>query len=155
MRKRARERGRAWLHLYLTDEEQTEAGLVSSRDRLVVRLAAINGKMPQSRPRYFSLVQLPEQQALSFAASYPAFNRDWLGADGSLIFLLARTGAGSYDALLRRGLVVRPMAGFGVPDHVRITIGLAEENRRLIDALRALRATGSPEPPAAVAEVAR
>jgi hypothetical protein len=92
LRKRARARERAWLHLNLTDEEQTEAGLVSPRDRLVVRLAAINGKMPQSRPRYFSLVQLPEQQALSFAASYPAFSRDWLGADGSLILLLARTG---------------------------------------------------------------
>ncbi len=58
-------------------------------------------------------------------------------------FLLARTGAGVHDALLRRGVIVRPLAGFGMPEHVRITVGLPEENRRLVDALRQLRRDGS------------
>lgn len=54
-------------------------------------------------------------------------------------FLLARTGEGSYDALLREGVIVRPMAGFGLPDVVRITIGTAEENARLVKAVQTLR----------------
>jgi histidinol-phosphate aminotransferase len=54
-------------------------------------------------------------------------------------FLLAKPGAGSYDALLRKGVIVRPLAGFGMPEHVRITIGTAEENERLVKALRELR----------------
>ncbi|MEZ4216833.1 MAG: histidinol-phosphate transaminase [Myxococcota bacterium] len=54
-------------------------------------------------------------------------------------FLLARTGAGVYDALLREGVIVRPMRGFGLEDCVRITIGTAEENERAAKALRKVR----------------
>jgi histidinol-phosphate aminotransferase len=55
-------------------------------------------------------------------------------------FVLVRAGAGAYDVLLRQGVIVRPMGGFGLPDHVRITIGTAAENERAVRALRALRA---------------
>ena len=58
-------------------------------------------------------------------------------------FVLARTGRSTYDALLRQGVIVRPMGGFGLPDHVRITVGLPEENERLLKALRRLRESGS------------
>jgi len=36
-------------------------------------------------------------------------------------------------------VIVRPMAGFGLPDHIRITVGMPEENERLVKALRRLR----------------
>ena len=58
-------------------------------------------------------------------------------------FLLAETGADSYDALLRLGVIVRPMAGFGLPDCVRITIGTPEENEKLVKALQTLRERNS------------
>ncbi len=54
-------------------------------------------------------------------------------------FVLAKAGAGTHEALLREGVIVRPMAGFGLPDHVRISIGLPEENERLVKTLRRLR----------------
>jgi len=54
-------------------------------------------------------------------------------------FVLADAGAGAHEALLREGVIVRPMAGFGLPEHVRITVGLPEENERLIKTLRHLR----------------
>lgn len=54
-------------------------------------------------------------------------------------FLLARAGAGVHDALLREGVIVRPLAGFGLPDHIRISVGLAKENERLIKTLKRLR----------------
>jgi histidinol-phosphate aminotransferase len=38
-------------------------------------------------------------------------------------------------ALLAAGVVVRPMAGYGLPECLRITVGAADENRRLLDAL--------------------
>lgn len=41
-----------------------------------------------------------------------------------------------YDLLLREGVIVRPVANYGLPDHLRITLGLAQENRRAIAALR-------------------
>ena len=46
-----------------------------------------------------------------------------------------RRRAAVYEALLRHGVIVRPMAGYGFPEHVRVTVGTAEENRRFVDAL--------------------
>ena len=53
--------------------------------------------------------------------------------------MLARIGADVYPRLLRQGVIVRPLAAFGMPEHVRITVGLPEENERLIKALRRIR----------------
>jgi histidinol-phosphate aminotransferase len=53
-------------------------------------------------------------------------------------FLLARAGGGIQARLLREGLIVRPLAGFGMPEHVRISVGLPEENELLVKALRRL-----------------
>ena len=53
-------------------------------------------------------------------------------------FVLARFGdrtAAVEDALLARGVVLRPMAGYGLQAYSRITVGTADENRRLLDAL--------------------
>jgi histidinol-phosphate aminotransferase len=46
-----------------------------------------------------------------------------------------RTAAEAEVFLARRGLIVRGVAGYGLPDHLRITVGLEEHNRALIDAL--------------------
>ncbi len=59
-------------------------------------------------------------------------------------FVLARTGPEVYEPLLREGVIVRPMVGFGMPDYVRITIGLPEENERVVKALRRLRERRAP-----------
>jgi histidinol-phosphate aminotransferase len=55
-------------------------------------------------------------------------------------FFLVRVGdgAGVYDALLKKGVIVRPMAGYGLPEHIRVTVGLPEENRRFIESLNPL-----------------
>ncbi|NRA08298.1 MAG: histidinol-phosphate transaminase [Myxococcales bacterium] len=54
-------------------------------------------------------------------------------------FVLARTGADLPGRLLREGVIVRPLAGFGMPEHARISVGLPEENERLVKTLRELR----------------
>ncbi len=54
-------------------------------------------------------------------------------------FVLARTGAGSFDALLQEGVIVRPTGGFGLPEHTRITIGTPEENEAFLKALQRVR----------------
>ena len=49
-----------------------------------------------------------------------------------------RPGTELYDALLRKGVIVRPLPGTGLDHHVRVTIGTPAENARLIDAMRDL-----------------
>jgi histidinol-phosphate aminotransferase len=52
-------------------------------------------------------------------------------------FILVKVGpvARLYDALLRQGVIVRPVSVYGFPEHVRVTIGTREENERLVRAL--------------------
>jgi histidinol-phosphate aminotransferase len=54
-------------------------------------------------------------------------------------FICARVGkAGEiYKRLLRRGVIVRPVAGYELPEHLRITVGTAAENERFLVALGA------------------
>jgi histidinol-phosphate aminotransferase len=42
-----------------------------------------------------------------------------------------------YESLLRAGVIVRPVANYGMPRHLRVTVGRAEENQRFLDALKA------------------
>jgi histidinol-phosphate aminotransferase len=51
-----------------------------------------------------------------------------------------RPGAALFEALLRAGVVVRPMAGYGLPTGQRITLGLRAENEKLLRALQAILA---------------
>ena len=60
-------------------------------------------------------------------------------AESDANFLLVRVGPRVqeiYDALLRRGVITRPMDAFGLTEHLRITVGLGQENERLLTALR-------------------
>ena len=48
---------------------------------------------------------------------------------------LPLAGREVYERLLRRGVIVRPVDNYGMPRHVRITVGLPEENQRFLEAL--------------------
>jgi histidinol-phosphate aminotransferase len=52
-------------------------------------------------------------------------------------FVAVRVGdaARIYDSLLQQGVIVRPVAGYGMPEHLRVTIGLPHENERFLAAL--------------------
>jgi len=43
-----------------------------------------------------------------------------------------------YDDLLRQGVIVRPVANYELPNHLRVTIGLPDENKRFLDEFKAL-----------------
>jgi histidinol-phosphate aminotransferase len=53
-----------------------------------------------------------------------------------------RSAAAAYEGLLREGVIVRPVAGYGLPDALRITVGTATDNARCLAAIeRILRVT--------------
>lgn len=49
-------------------------------------------------------------------------------------FFLIKVGNGRavYERLLKRGVIVRPMASYRMPEYIRVTVGLPEENRRFL-----------------------
>ncbi|HZQ74655.1 MAG TPA: histidinol-phosphate transaminase [Burkholderiales bacterium] len=54
-------------------------------------------------------------------------------------FLTLRVGKAAeiYKRLLRRGVIVRPVGGYQLPEHLRVTVGTAQENAKFLGALGA------------------
>ncbi|MDO8540801.1 MAG: histidinol-phosphate transaminase [Opitutaceae bacterium] len=54
-------------------------------------------------------------------------------------FLLIKVGDGArvFDALQRRGIIVRPVKSYDLPEWIRVTVGTREQNRRLLENLPA------------------
>jgi histidinol-phosphate aminotransferase len=59
----------------------------------------------------------------------------WVPSHANFLLVDVGRGGAVYDKLLRKGVIVRPMSGYGYPKHVRISVGLPAENRRLVAAL--------------------
>ena len=61
----------------------------------------------------------------------------YVETEGNFILVqLGRSGQEVADALMRKGVIVRPVAAYGFPNSVRATIGKPDENERFITALR-------------------
>ncbi|MFT5241144.1 MAG: histidinol-phosphate aminotransferase [Candidatus Promineifilaceae bacterium] len=52
-------------------------------------------------------------------------------------FVLVKVGKGRavFDAMRRKGVIVRPMDAYGLPEYVRVSVGSASENERALDVL--------------------
>jgi histidinol-phosphate aminotransferase len=62
---------------------------------------------------------------------------DFIPSVGNFITVDFKRDAAEIDqALLQLGCITRPLANYGMPDHLRFTIGLREENERLLSSLR-------------------
>ena len=53
----------------------------------------------------------------------------------NFILFSFKKAAGLTAALTKRKVIVRPMAGFGLPEHVRVSVGTAKENAQFLRAL--------------------
>jgi len=67
----------------------------------------------------------------------------WISSKANFIAVdVGREAGPVYQGLLREGVIVRPVAGYGLPKHLRVSIGLASENSRLLEALAKVLARG-------------
>ena len=65
---------------------------------------------------------------------------EYIPSHGNFVSFRVGDGASVYQKLLRAGVIVRPIASYGMPEHLRVTVGLEAENARFLAALeRALR----------------
>jgi len=60
---------------------------------------------------------------------------DHIPSHGNFITFKAGDAAKVNQALLKQGVIVRPIAGYGLPQHLRVTIGSESENARFLAAL--------------------
>jgi histidinol-phosphate aminotransferase len=61
---------------------------------------------------------------------------DYIPSIGNFLCIdFGRPAAPIYESLLRHGVIVRPVANYGMPNHLRITVGRPEDNQRLLDGI--------------------
>ncbi len=75
-----------------------------------------------------------EREAM--ATGVRALGLEAMDSVGNFILMrLPRSGQEVFQALLREGVIVRPMGGYGLPDYIRVSVGLRDENATFLAAL--------------------
>ena len=59
-----------------------------------------------------------------------------IGGHANFVLSMVGDGGTFFEALQQRGIIVRPLAPYGMAEFVRITIGTVTENERLLEATR-------------------
>ncbi|NOQ68844.1 MAG: histidinol-phosphate transaminase, partial [Gammaproteobacteria bacterium] len=47
-----------------------------------------------------------------------------------------QNGLALYQKLLQQGVIVRPVANYDMPQYLRVTIGVQQQNQRFVEALK-------------------
>ncbi len=82
--------------------------------------------------------KINEEGKLFLYREFDRLNIHYVPTEANFIYVPVRDSFTLYEALLRKGIIVRPMG----PDAIRVTIGLPEENRRFIDAMATIMYQG-------------
>ena len=73
---------------------------------------------------------------VQLVAAFRELGLEWIPSAGNFVTFKVGDAIGVNQALLRQGVIVRPIAAYGMPHWLRVSIGLPEENARFIEALR-------------------
>ena len=80
--------------------------------------------------------QLNEAGLKQFVTGFEQLGLTYILSKGNFITVDVKRNADTiYQSLLQQGVIVRPIANYGLPQHLRISVGLGEENQRCLDAL--------------------
>ncbi|WP_313056129.1 histidinol-phosphate transaminase [Pseudomonas lopnurensis] len=81
--------------------------------------------------------RLNDAGMLQLEEGFRQLGLEWIPSRGNFIAVdFARDAAPINQALLRAGVIVRPVAGYGMPTFLRVSIGTEAENARFLEALR-------------------
>jgi histidinol-phosphate aminotransferase len=77
------------------------------------------------------------REGIRFLASgFERLGFSYIESAGNFItFETDRPGVDVYNELLQEGMIVRPLANYDMPNHLRVTVGLEAENQRFLEVL--------------------
>jgi histidinol-phosphate aminotransferase len=80
--------------------------------------------------------QLNDAGMQQFELGLQGLGLDFIPSKGNFICVDVKTDAERvFQALLQQGVITRPIGNYGLPQHLRISIGREEDNQRCLDAL--------------------
>ncbi len=71
-----------------------------------------------------------------YEQAFPQLGLEFVPSSANFILVKVGDGARVFSELQKRGVIVRPMAGYQLPEWIRISIGTPGENARCLAALR-------------------
>lgn len=77
----------------------------------------------------------------TLARAFDALRLEYVPSFGNFVLVRVGDAAAVNLALLERGIIVRPVANYGLPEWLRVTVGLPEENAAFLQALEAILGT--------------
>ena len=82
-------------------------------------------------------IALNNQGMQQLTTAFSELGLSWIPSAGNFVSVdLQQTAMPIYEALLKKGVIVRPIANYEMPSYLRISIGTAEENQFFINALK-------------------
>lgn len=80
-------------------------------------------------------VQMVNEGKKQFYAAFEKWGIEYIPSHGN--FILVKTGRGRevFNSCLAKGVILRHMDGYGLPEHIRITVGNERENARCLEVL--------------------
>lgn len=81
--------------------------------------------------------QLNQDGLKQLVEGFAALGLDYVPSWGNFLLVKVGDAAAVNDAMLRAGVIVRPVANYGLPEWLRISVGLPEENAACLKALAA------------------
>ncbi|MDP3031579.1 MAG: histidinol-phosphate transaminase [Rhodocyclaceae bacterium] len=79
--------------------------------------------------------QLNRRGMEQIVAGLKRLGLEHIPSHGNFVTFAVSDGAAVNRGLLKQGVIVRPIGGYGLPNHLRVTIGLETENARFLAAL--------------------
>jgi len=79
--------------------------------------------------------RLNSEGMAQLTAAFDRLGLGWVPSKGNFIMVKVGDAAAVNRELLKRGVIVRPIANYGLPEWLRVTVGLHEENARFLDRL--------------------
>lgn len=85
--------------------------------------------------------ELNARELARLASAFAALGLSSLPSAGNFICVdVGRPGQKVFESMLRDGVIVRPVANYGLDNFLRVTIGLPEENDRLLEVMHSVLA---------------
>ena len=73
-------------------------------------------------------------------AAFSRLGLSWIPSHANFVTFKVGDGAGVFQSLLKQGVIVRPIGAYGMPGHLRVTIGTQPENQRFLSVLESVLA---------------
>jgi len=68
-------------------------------------------------------------------AGFRSLGLSWIPSRGNFVCVRVGDAGAVYKALLSKGVIVRPVANYGLAEHLRVSIGMPAQNARFLTAL--------------------